>query len=165
MVCSKCGEYFPCKIRINGKSHNLSNRKFCLDCSPFGLHNTRGIKTPTIGKRICPKCGKEKNDDEFYRRRTNNKLTSYCIDCNKKNATFYKQEIKKKCVDYKGGKCEICGYNKNLSALEFHHKNPDGKDFSIGNSKTIILENLKSELDKCVLLCANCHRELHNPLS
>ena len=65
----------------------------------------------------------------------------------------------------KGGKCEICGYNKNLAALDFHHLDPDQKDFQIdarkfANSK---LSDLKSELDKCIILCANCHRELHSP--
>lgn len=64
----------------------------------------------------------------------------------------------------RGGKCEICGYNKNLAALEFHHRNSEEKEFQIdlrhfsnGN-----LEKLENELQKCDLLCANCHRELHN---
>ena len=65
----------------------------------------------------------------------------------------------------RGGCCERCGYNKNLSALEFHHKNPDEKDFQIDLRKfsNTSLDKLEVELDKCELLCANCHRELHNP--
>ena len=65
----------------------------------------------------------------------------------------------------RGGKCEICGYNKNISALEFHHKNPEEKDFQIDarHFSNRSLETLQKELDKCILLCANCHREIHNP--
>ena len=67
-------------------------------------------------------------------------------------------------IQERGGSCELCGYNKNMAALEFHHKDPNEKDFGIdmrtfSNTK---LETLKLELDKCKLLCANCHREIHN---
>ena len=64
-----------------------------------------------------------------------------------------------------GGKCEICGYNKNIAALEFHHKNPDEKEFQIDARKfaNCDIRKLEKELDKCMILCANCHREVHNP--
>lgn len=65
----------------------------------------------------------------------------------------------------RGGKCERCGYDKNISALEFHHKNPEEKDFQLDIRKfsNSNLDSLQKELDKCELLCANCHRELHHP--
>jgi hypothetical protein len=66
------------------------------------------------------------------------------------------------CIEYKGGKCEVCGYGKHPSALEFHHKDPSKKKFEIGDSSnTITTSSLKKELDKCAILCANCHREVH----
>jgi len=68
---------------------------------------------------------------------------------------------KAKAVEYKGGKCEVCGYNKCHDALEFHHLDPDEKDFGIGCGSTYSWERTKSELDKCIMLCANCHREEH----
>lgn len=69
--------------------------------------------------------------------------------------------IKKLAIEYKGGKCQICGYNKCERALEFHHKNPDEKSFGLGaKGLTRSWEKTKIELDKCVLLCANCHREV-----
>ena len=72
----------------------------------------------------------------------------------------YRKRIKQELVDYKGGKCQVCGYNKCNEALEFHHLNPDEKDFSLsGQHKSI--ELLKKEVDKCVLLCCRCHREVH----
>lgn len=64
----------------------------------------------------------------------------------------------------RGGKCECCGYNKNLAALEFHHINPEDKEFQIDlrTFSNHSLDKLEPELEKCKLLCANCHRELHN---
>lgn len=69
---------------------------------------------------------------------------------------------KEKLIKYKGGKCEICGYDKCNQALEFHHVNPEEKSFTISQSN--IYKNLtilKQEVDKCILVCANCHREIH----
>ena len=84
----------------------------------------------------------------------------------KKCYTYYNAEkrkrYKKELVEYKGGKCEICGYDKCISALEFHHKDSSKKDFGISESSfSRSLESLKEEADKCILVCANCHRELH----
>ena len=64
----------------------------------------------------------------------------------------------------RGGKCEYCGYNKNLAALEFHHRNPEEKEFQVDARafSNHSLEKLERELEKCSLLCANCHRERHN---
>ena len=66
-------------------------------------------------------------------------------------------------IEARGGKCEICGYSKNLAALDFHHKNPDEKEFQLDMRQlsNCSLEKLESELNKCIILCANCHRELH----
>lgn len=70
--------------------------------------------------------------------------------------------LKRMAVDYKGGCCERCGYSRYLGALEFHHKDPSEKEFTIGSVKNkSISDEIKSELDKCMLVCANCHRELH----
>jgi hypothetical protein len=71
---------------------------------------------------------------------------------------------KQKCVDYKGGKCERCGYDKSLRALSFHHKDPSKKAFAIAGSHTRSWKALKTEVDKCLLLCANCHMEEHGLL-
>lgn len=59
-----------------------------------------------------------------------------------------------------GGKCAICGYEKYTGALEFHHIDPSQKDFTISNDRAKLEESIE-ESKKCVLLCANCHRELH----
>ena len=65
-------------------------------------------------------------------------------------------------IEYKGGVCERCGYNRCIEALEFHHTDSKGKDFSISEKGyTRSWTMVKKELDKCILLCANCHREIH----
>ena len=60
----------------------------------------------------------------------------------------------------RGGKCQRCGYNTYLGALEFHHISQNEKDFTIGN-RDYRLEDCVRETKKCVLICANCHREVH----
>ena len=68
-------------------------------------------------------------------------------------------------VDYKGGKCVICGYDRDVSALEFHHKEGTSKDFGLSTRGiTRSWEKTRKELDKCLLVCANCHREIHSGL-
>lgn len=83
------------------------------------------------------------------------------IKVNRKRDTLsYRKQVKNQMVYYKGGKCEICGYNKCIEALEFHHLNPNEKDFNIsGGTKSF--KKLKPEIDKCILVCSNCHREIH----
>ena len=73
-----------------------------------------------------------------------------------------RRELKLLAVKYKGGRCEECGYHKCLASLTFHHQNPAKKSFPISSYLTKITWNiLKLELDKCRLLCANCHNEEH----
>lgn len=82
----------------------------------------------------------------------------------KQYARTYKKrrENKLRAIEYKGGKCERCGYNKCEAALDFHHVDPKMKTAEIKDLvKNCGFEKLKIELDKCILLCANCHREEH----
>ena len=75
-------------------------------------------------------------------------------------------KVKKIAIEYKGGKCEICGYDKCVSALEFHHIDSTKKDFGISEKGyTRSFTKIKEELDKCILVCANCHREIHENFS
>ena len=67
-------------------------------------------------------------------------------------------------IKAKGGKCEICGYDKNIAALDFHHVNPENKSFELDARRlsNTSMEKLLEEADKCILVCSNCHREIHN---
>jgi hypothetical protein len=74
-----------------------------------------------------------------------------------------RQNIKIKAVAYKGGSCVKCGYNRCLRSLQFHHIDPTQKDFAISSSGKSWADILL-ELDKCVLVCSNCHGEIHDQL-
>ena len=78
-----------------------------------------------------------------------------------KSVVNWRKDKKRKLIEYKGGKCEVCGYDKCVSALSFHHKDPKEKDFNI-SAKSYSYERLKKEVDKCILVCANCHTEIHD---
>lgn len=74
-----------------------------------------------------------------------------------------RKKIRQMAVNYKGGRSERCGYDRCMDALEFHHHDPALKDFSISSKGyTRSWQKVKEELDKCLILCANCHRELHS---
>jgi 5-methylcytosine-specific restriction endonuclease McrA len=68
-------------------------------------------------------------------------------------------------LTYKGGRCQRCSYDRCTEALEFHHLTSTKKDFGISSKGcTRSWEKIQAELDKCVLLCTNCHREVHSSL-
>lgn len=72
----------------------------------------------------------------------------------------WRKRTKIELVKYKGGSCVKCGYNKCINALQFHHLDPSEKDFQI-SGKSYSFERMKEEVDKCILVCANCHIEIH----
>ena len=112
----------------------------------------------------CIRCKQDQPETEFYIKK--NRPTPYteCKACMNTRNIARLTRVKIELVNYKGGKCELCGYSKNIKALEFHHKNAIEKDFSIASVKNHSIENLKPEVDKCMLVCANCHREEHDRL-
>lgn len=83
-----------------------------------------------------------------------------------KAVTLRRKRLKEKAVMYKGGKCEICGYSRDISAMEFHHIDPSTKSFGLSmRGITRSWEKVLIELDKCIMICANCHREVHSGLT
>ena len=73
-----------------------------------------------------------------------------------------RKKIRQMAVEYLGGKCCLCNYDRCLAALDFHHIDEKTKSFGLSQSgMTRSWERTKKELNKCVILCANCHRELH----
>lgn len=154
-LCRHCGNKIPATIRIEGKRRNLGNRVFCLACSPFKHHNTKTYVT-SKGPHIstCKYCGRS----YLYSRATGHRKDR----CNSCIITRRKLLLKQRAVAHKGGKCEICGYQKCLRALQFHHLDRSTKEFGIGGAEThhYAWARLRKELTKCVLLCANCHAEV-----
>jgi hypothetical protein len=84
---------------------------------------------------------------------------------NNEKAKRWRLRSKQRLIEYKGGKCENCGYDKIQypRAFSFHHKDPGQKDFGLSyKGRTISLEKMKAEADKCSLLCVRCHAEVHD---
>ena len=149
-----------------------TNPKFCSrSCSATFNNRLYPKRKPT---KNCKNCGKLINNTSWYCTKCKkNKLKKNPLKYTQFNAKTKNKRIKSAStarkrqkvlfVEYKGGKCEICGYNKCISALEFHHIDPATKKFQVGQTYRRF-ELMKPELDKCMLLCANCHRELHDQL-
>jgi len=137
----------------------------------------------------CLTCGKNKKSSEFYK--TGKHLASYCKKCfnkrcyiNQKKRTNlepkYRRNLTKnerdprttyrknklRALQILGNKCSVCDYSRCTSALEFHHENPSEKEFNIAQLLGIRMsfKKISTELSKCVLLCSNCHREIHSKL-
>lgn len=138
--CKKCNKKIPYKAWVLGKKRNLQRRKFCLDCSPFGSGNTSkyGKSCPLKRRNL-----RTKNARKYQRKR--------------------RLERKRKLVILHGGECIRCGYDKCLASLEFHHRDPKEKLFSISEAGLQKKwEEIVDEAKKCDLLCKNCHGEDHN---
>ncbi len=143
-----------------------------LECSQTNVRywlKKHGLKTlfkntpvDELTSKVCTKCETKKDISEYYK--SGKKIQAYCKKCFNKRGHERQLKLKLKCVEYLGGCCKKCGYNKCIGALEFHHKNPSEKEFCISRKirRTPNFEKiLVPELNKCDLLCANCHREKH----
>ena len=153
---SKSGKtYWLCKCDCGNEKEvqttHLRNGSI-QSCGCLKLEKSKGSLT-------CPICGKSFE--------SNNHMRKYCYDCApsgqppKDRLKRINRLIKHNLIEYKGGKCEMCGYDKCEGALQFHHINPEQKEFSLSETNNHNLSELKLEADKCMLLCANCHAEQH----
>lgn len=177
------------ELRINGKSMKQIARELGCAHSTVSYHcNKAGLGGDGINRKILTEyeidkikelystgCSNDKLSKEFsvskYEiRKYTKELKRYSRfddSLTRKQRTSImvserRRKLKDMAIEYKGGKCEKCGYNKCNGALEFHHLNPEEKDFSISTSGTTkSFERIKKEIDKCILVCANCHREIH----
>lgn len=132
-----CAECFAKKREAPVNKKHLTRSTICLDC--------RAEKTPENSKVTA---------DGFYQKRCRKCNAEYKLSCGRK--------LKQKLVDYKGGECEVCGYNKEIACLQFHHIDPAKKDFHLGEKHAHAFSKvITDELDKCAMLCANCHMEEH----
>ena len=130
--------------------------------------------------KLCTKCGQVKPVSEFgLNKSKKDGLQSHCKECvkaykkkhyeeNKQyyldKAKAYRQTCRENLNNYKSSLvCTKCGENR-WWLLDFHHENPEEKDGEI-SSLVGSPSKLKKELEKCIVLCANCHRDLHYRLS
>ena len=157
--CKKCGAQFKAWITLDdGRRLNTSSRKFCLECSPPFEHNTSDLtQTERVVKGVVCVCATCKR--EFVYKRGTGCSKEMCASCRQ---SLRRKKMKAKAVAYKGGACICCGYDKSYRALVFHHRDPTQKIFGISLYFNRSWAVLQKELDKCNLLCSNCHAELHD---
>lgn len=117
--------------------------------------------------KICEIC-----DNKFD---TNSATRIYCYRCRgdstrkdnqtrKHQKTILRRNMKLQAIKLLGGECSMCGYSRCIDALEFHHENPNEKEFKLGSGNTISWKDYKTEALKCTLVCSNCHKEIHSEL-
>lgn len=121
------------------------------------------LKTLKSTKKIgvCTCCGETINEGNASNRGYNKKCFTVCKKCHYKRRIKRYQDNKRKAIEYKGGKCIHCGYNKCDASLDFHHRNPEEKDPQWKHMRSWSISKIKVELDKCDLVCSNCHGEIH----
>jgi DNA-binding CsgD family transcriptional regulator len=113
------------------------------------------VSASTVKKYCGAKTKKPKHTLEEKKRR------------NSEAVSRRRKKVKFMAVEYKGGKCENpkCGYDKYVGVLQFHHLDPSKKDFGIAaNGNTMGWDKIKKELDKCIMVCSNCHGEIHGDI-
>ena len=111
------------------------------------------------GVHLCRECG-ESEPAKFYKSK-NHSCRTICWKCTIAKNNKKIKEYRKAAVDYKGGQCAACGYKRCIAALEFHHLSSGEKDPKWKTLRRCNFDTMKSELDKCILVCSNCHREIH----
>jgi len=106
--------------------------------------------------KTCSKCGQKKRVSLFYKK--GNRTNSYCKDCFNEYCTNRWIERKKMAIEYKGGKCYMCKGAFPYYVYDFHHKDRKTKVWTWTKMRLVSWERTMEELDKCLLVCANCHR-------
>ena len=133
----------------------------------YGLKTTgkAGAKPKSAivdGMKTCNTCNKTLPVSEFRERKDRpGTLQPFCKPCSSDFVVKKNNQHKKALVKYMGGKCADCGIVGHHSIYDFHHVAPEHKDFTIQSNRHYSFTQLMGELDKCVMLCANCHTKRH----
>lgn len=160
--CGDCHQWKP--INEFNKARNYYTSR-CKDCLQVYYHNYREKPEIKTKQQVYQK---EYISNPQNREKKNAYLRKYrkqrrVRDVLNKSRKQWSLEQKLKAIEYKGGKCQICRYAKYTGALEFHHQDPSKKEgygtASIAAHKAF--QNNLVELDKCILVCVRCHREIH----
>lgn len=182
-VCRNCSNELPInEFKKHGNSHRL-------DCKPCFLKKERNRRVERLKKinvehanRVlshqkeiefrgecplnnawCYGCKEYKKENSFapYNFKNNGK----CTECSSHNDIQRNRMLKLKAINYLGGKCSRCEFIGHYSSYDFHHVNYLDKEFNWNLMRKKSFSNLLPELDKCVLLCRNCHQMIHTKLN
>lgn len=163
-VCKNCNEEFI--DRLFRKDLNLwrtGSRKYCYNCISSTSNGRRILfnipeeyRNLPSDQMCCTICKIPKDISQFK------SCDRWCKSCTTEYKKNRSRNMKLLAVERLGGCCSKCGYSSCIDALDFHHTDPTKKEFSVSDIRKGSLKKYLSEVDKCVLLCANCHRELHS---
>jgi hypothetical protein len=168
---SKTQQYFCnnfCRGKVMSRNENFDCikpkhyfAKQNINCKTCKKTFTQNKKTQKYCSSLCHRLDIKKTYCELHQCHYEKR----CKKCNSKAVQSRREKIKLLAFEYKGSKCERCDYDRCLSAMEFHHLDPQGKDFGISDKGyTRSWQKVKEELDKCIMVCANCHREIHEKI-
>ncbi|MDO8303923.1 MAG: HNH endonuclease signature motif containing protein [Sedimentisphaerales bacterium] len=160
--CGDCKEWKSVSEFNKARTHLSSRCHSCLGIYAKKYRQRPDVKSASSLYHKSYMQSKSNRDRRNVYNRKRNKKKDVRAKRNASRRTWALSE-KKKAVDYKGGRCMVCGYDKCLAALDFHHVNPKEKEgYGTGALKQHwTFEKNKSEIDKCVLVCVRCHREIH----
>lgn len=182
--CPNCNQSFMAKK--NNIQSAITHKQTSIFCSKECANEGRKVSKDELAQRVINFYNEHNRIPTFkdfkmnyiYRKKFGNwtNVLKYCNLYKEKKEkstnrnTWERQktlhfERKKELISMKGGKCQICGYNKNYAALTFHHRDPELKEIALDarSLSNITMTRLLAEIEKCDLLCANCHLEHHNP--
>jgi hypothetical protein len=152
------------KLSVSQSNLRYWLNKFKLKTN-LNLFNKGNYKV--VSEKKCSKCNELKKVSEFYKRTSlgrKHEVGGYCKKCSNVYHGKRIKEVKIKMIEYKGGKCEHCPLTlkkSHYAVFDFHHVNPKEKDVNFTKIKFQSWEKIKNEIDKCKLLCSNCHRLEH----
>lgn len=153
-ICQICHKEFESikstKKYCSNECHNKARR-----IAYANRPKTPGKREYTGDEKICPIC-----NTKFKPKNSNANQRICCYDCMPDGVQLTRSAFLAKIKKTKGGKCVRCGYDKCISALEFHHTDPTKKEFTISNDHFKLREVIE-EIKKCILICSNCHKEYH----
>lgn len=124
---------------------SICKTKYPSTLEYFGKHNVRGLDT------YCKSCRHKRQKEYYYKNKE--KMMSQSRD--------WKKAQRQRINEYKDSQCCVkCGESRNW-LLDFHHPDPKEKEFQISQGERYKWEKVKKEIDKCIVLCSNCHRDFH----
>ncbi len=140
-----------CAAKFNNKKYPKRKlTKCCHTCNTRVLYNRKFCNNCLL---ICP--------IHKLLRKTYKNGKRKCIKCTTKNQTKHRRNKTLRLKAMAGNKCQICNYSKSIRGLHFHHLDPKTKEFNISHGNNHSFKLMCNEASKCILICANCHAEVH----
>ena len=151
--CCICGKAFTVDLK-----RSIIRKTCSVECRQKLIIQTNSANP---NERQCSRCKEILKLEDFVQFKKRNTIRyTYCKKCWNEITREHKRSRKINLIEAHGGKCRFCGYDRCPNALEFHHIHPENKDFGI--SEKYGRKAMSEEAKKCILICSNCHRELHD---